>query len=212
MSPELMRHKLYQRGKRGIWWVDFGVVGGVRQKRTTFECDHAKAVEAVRRFSAELERHQTAERIKKLTLPDASPEWAAVLFEPETRLVLLRLWRNARSRARSSNLAWALSVDDFWLLMAASNGRCSVTGLPFSITQESRHPFKASIDRLDNSLGYSIGNCRVVLMAVNYAMNVWGEDLFRSIALSYAATTLQATVQIRNIKFHNGKNDAKSLI
>lgn len=207
-----MRHKLYQRGVRGTWWVDFGLIGGVRHKRTTGELDRVRAEAVAASFAAELERHHIAQRVKKLTMLPAGAEWGAVLQEPAVRVALLRLWRNARSRARASQLTWALGVDDFWRLVAASNGLCAVTAMPFCITSESRYPFKASIDRLDNSTGYSIGNCRLVLMAVNYAMNVWGEDLFRAVALSYAANSLRDQVQIRNLKFHNQEDAPKLLI
>lgn len=60
---------------------------------------------------------------------------------------------------------------------------CALTGIPFEFERESavsRRPFAASIDRKDSSLGYSVDNCRIVCVAVNLAMNAWGEAvLFR---------------------------------
>jgi hypothetical protein len=48
--------------------------------------------------------------------------------------------------------------------------------------RKGREPFRPSIDRIDSSVGYVVGNCRVVLVAVNIAMSTWGEGLFLRIA------------------------------
>lgn len=205
-------HRLYRRGTTGIWWVDFGLIGGVRHKRTTRHTDRDKAAAVASEIGIELTRHSNAERIKKLTIAEASPPWAASLQQEAASIVFDRLWKNARSRAKQSGKVWALSRDDFNALVAASDGVCAVTGLPFALTSESRHPFKPSIDRIDNSMGYSIGNARLVLLAVNMAMNVWGAELFKTVALSYAATHLRSTVQIGYTISRNAEGAAKSLI
>lgn len=195
--------RLYQRGKRGFWWVDFGNVGGVRLRKSTFERDEAKARATMVKLTQEVNAHRATIRARTLIEPNVSAEWGGVITTSDSEAVMRRLWKNARSRATQCGLLWALSWDDFLAMAKRSDGRCAVTGLPFTITDEPKHPFKPSIDRLDNSTGYSAGNCRLVLMAVNYAMNVWGEDLFRSIALSYASSILLSKVQIGNTDFRN---------
>jgi hypothetical protein len=64
--------------------------------------------------------------------------------------------------------------------------RCAVSGLPFDLTWNTgrdlfRNPFGPSIDRRNSKLGYTLGNCRLVLSAVNYGINEWGEDVYRAI-------------------------------
>ena len=39
-----------------------------------------------------------------------------------------------------------------------------------------------SLDRIDSNQPYSRRNCRLVLQAVNFALNAWGDDVFLAIA------------------------------
>lgn len=50
-------------------------------------------------------------------------------------------------------------------------------GAYYRVVSKGRRPLAPSIDRIDSSLGYTRQNCRIVCAAVNYAMNVWGEDV-----------------------------------
>lgn len=189
--------KLYQRGATGIWWADFGIVGGRRHKLSLRHTDRGAAEREADRLRAELAAHDQAERVRRLTKPDVHADWSAVLASENAGQIFDRLWKNAKSRASTSGLMWALCRKDFDDLVACSNGRCAVTGLPFNLDGSARDPFKPSLDRIDNALGYSAGNCRLVLMAVNLAMNVWGPEVFKAISLSFAARELELTVQRR---------------
>lgn len=84
-----------------------------------------------------------------------------------------------------------------------SNGRCVVTGLPFTFedTEKSaqknpKNPCCASIDRIDSRYGYTVNNCRFVLLAVNLAMLDWGEDIFWAIAEGAVASKLRNAAHI----------------
>lgn len=82
---------------------------------------------------------------------------------------------------------YALSRDDERLLMDESEGRCALTGLAFDLEKGgwARRPYAPSLDRIDSSKGYTFDNCRIVCVAVNVAMNEWGESVFRRVALAY---------------------------
>jgi len=184
--------RLYKRGKRGIWWVDYGNVGGIRHVRST-KCtgkDDARRVAA--EMLAALKRHDERCRVATLIEPVVSESWQSFIANSATKQRFCRMLKNAKSRAKSSGIIWAMSDADFWDLIRRSNGKCAVTGLPLEISDATNNPNQPSIDRIDSSTGYSIGNCRLVLLAVNYAMNTWGEKTFRSIALSYAENVLKA--------------------
>jgi hypothetical protein len=54
--------------------------------------------------------------------------------------------------------------------------------LPSSQNGRARRPFAPSLDRIDSNQPYSRRNCRLVLQAVNFALNAWGDDVFLAIA------------------------------
>lgn len=80
------------------------------------------------------------------------------------------MWRHAKARAVKKSLAFDISVQD--IARELQRGTCAVTGLKF--VMESKHPRSPSLDRIVPALGYVPGNCRLVLFAINTAMNDWG--------------------------------------
>ncbi len=51
-----------------------------------------------------------------------------------------------------------------------------------------KRAFAPSIDRIDPEKPYTLDNCRLVMVAVNFAMNTWGEDTFLRLAKLAADT------------------------
>jgi len=93
------------------------------------------------------------------------------------------MFRTARKRKR-----YGLSKQDEQALVEASGGRCAVTGISFGLHRPDgwlRRPFAPSIDRIDSKVGYDPENVRLVCVAVNIAMNEWGEEVFRLVAEQY---------------------------
>lgn len=54
--------------------------------------------------------------------------------------------------------------------------RCAVTGINFTIKNTNRHPLNPSIDRIDNSMGYTKDNCRLVIWGFNSARNSFSDE------------------------------------
>ena len=52
---------------------------------------------------------------------------------------------------------------------------------------QARRPFAPSLDRIDSSGGYTRDNTRLVCQAVNFALNAFGEDIFREVVLAAAS-------------------------
>jgi hypothetical protein len=77
-------------------------------------------------------------------------------------------------------------TEDLIELWKQGGGRCQLTGLPFRETAvgmgKARHPFAPSLDRIDSNRPYSRRNCRLVLQAVNFALNAFGDDVFFAMA------------------------------
>lgn len=70
-------------------------------------------------------------------------------------------------------------------LVARASGHCELTGLPFQFERRGhnrRRPYMASLDRIDAEGGYTRGNVRLVCVAVNLALNDWGEKILLEIA------------------------------
>lgn len=97
-----------------------------------------------------------------------------------------RLWSNAKANAKRRGVTFDLTLP--WIIEAVEKGECQATGLAFDVY--TRHPTRLrpltpSLDRVKPSLGYTDGNCRVVVTAFNVAKSDYGEAVFRCLAEGY---------------------------
>ena len=95
---------------------------------------------------------------------------------------------NARKNARARKLPFSLTRAELDLIWARSGGRCELSNLPFDLVNAqgfTRRAFAPSIDRIDGALGYSSDNCRLILVALNMAINEFGDALFSKVARAY---------------------------
>lgn len=70
----------------------------------------------------------------------------------------------ARIRARESGLSFELTHE--WAAKRW-NGKCELTGIPFTMWIGSTVATSPSLDRIDSARGYLPENCRFVLWAIN---------------------------------------------
>ena len=115
------------------------------------------------------------------------------MVEPDQeidKLVRAALSR-ARQRARRDDIKFDLTTEDLHVLWEACEGRCAVSGLPFSLDTFSdalvKLPFAPSIDRINSSKGYTLKNTRLVCTAANFAMNQWGVEVLRRLSKGVVA-------------------------
>jgi hypothetical protein len=99
-----------------------------------------------------------------------------VAIEPEE--VAWRLFNSARNKAKSRGLTFDLRYNDVY--RQVRKGHCARTGIPFDnrtkpITGPDL-PFRASLDRIDNTKGYLPDNIAVVVKIWNHAKWVWNEE------------------------------------
>lgn len=71
-----------------------------------------------------------------------------------------------------------ITVEYLRELWDSQDGKCSVTGVKL-VHGGSNKNYMASLDRMDSSLPYQIGNVRWVSVTVNYAKNDGNEDHLR---------------------------------
>lgn len=87
--------------------------------------------------------------------------------------------RDKRQSKRRRLLPCTITVDDLKEQWKKQNGICPYTG--WKMIHRSRKgrksPIQASIDRIDNSLGYIPGNIQFVALMANYAKNDFGDEL-----------------------------------
>lgn len=114
--------------------------------------------------------------------PDLSPERGSDFYK------FMFAVRNARKRSEKNGEEFGLDQEDCLALWTRCQGRCEVTGIPFeyekSGVKHERRPYAPSLDRIESSKGYIVDNVRVVCVAVNLAMNQWGEKVLLNIAIS----------------------------
>ena len=102
----------------------------------------------------------------------------------------------SRHRAGRAQFAHDLVPDHAEQLCRRQDGRCAISGLPFSLTRFegvlAKHPFAPSLDRISSRGGYTADNVRLVCIAVNFGMGQWGEELY----LTFARATVEQSDKI----------------
>lgn len=94
-----------------------------------------------------------------------------------------------KEEPKKKKIEFELSTDFIVEMWEKQNGKCALTQIEFLIPQErtggKASPFAPSIDRIDSSKGYEKDNVRLVCVAVNYALNEFGEEIFKQICKAY---------------------------
>lgn len=102
---------------------------------------------------------------------------------------IIQLGIQSAKRAAKAGLDYELSHIDLERIARRSRGRCELSGIPFDLTifgNGKRNPFRPSLDRINNRLGYIPKNVRAVCSIANFAMNEWGEEPLRTFVLHMA--------------------------
>jgi len=96
------------------------------------------------------------------------------------------LHHSAMKHAKQRSLPCTITKN--FVASMLGHGTCSVTGVKFDFRMLGRkkaNPFRPSIDRIDSNVGYIPTNVRLVCVAVNFALNEFGEGVFQQICECY---------------------------
>lgn len=86
-----------------------------------------------------------------------------------------QLLRSAQKRAKDRGTECTITRE--WVVEKLRAGVCELTGLPLIfVTGLGRSAFSPSIDRIDQTKGYTPENSRVILTAVNIGRGEWDDD------------------------------------
>lgn len=94
----------------------------------------------------------------------------------------------AQSRSKKYHHTFDLNSEFLLELWNKQEAKCALTKLQFEFentTKYEANPFAPSIDRIDSAGGYTKDNVRLVCVAVNYALNEFGEGVFKQICEAY---------------------------
>lgn len=104
----------------------------------------------------------------------------------EEELKLFSKLKNLCTKARLRSKEFDPKVDWEYLydLWVNQNGECAYSGMPLSI--EANHPHSVSLDRVDSSKGYIVGNLQLLSWTVNKMKMDLDEEDFLLVCLMIA--------------------------
>lgn len=105
--------------------------------------------------------------------------WRNVVADPlEPEEVAWRLYNSAKTKAKKRGLTFKLKYND--VLRPVLAGACQATGIPFDHRAKPATgvdlPFRASLDRIDNTVGYEPDNIQIVCCIYNRSKAMWNVD------------------------------------
>lgn len=139
--------------------------------------------DGARRVSTKTTDPEEAERALAAYLahPERRFETSLVDDPKALRNAAAKALRGAKWRSTNRGTRCHLTTDQVVELIEQQGGVCAMTGLAFFDARSSegrRKPYAPSIDRIDNSKGYTEDNVRVVLSIVNTAKGDYTDSEF----------------------------------
>ena len=135
-----------------------------------------------RQRAREASKRCQADPVKRAAKHASTKAWKAE--HPEHQL-----FKACKNSAKSRGQTCELTIEDVRNLIRPM--QCSMTGVQLSWRWEGpgTNPWAPSLDRLDNSKGYTLDNVRLVCWAFNLARGVWHDEVFHKLAIGYARKT-----------------------
>jgi hypothetical protein len=82
-------------------------------------------------------------------------------------------WYNGKvRRATQRGYEFTITIEEIWDIYIAQDKVCALTGVPITFNDT------ASLDRVDNAIGYIKSNIQIVHKDINYMKYTYGQDYF----------------------------------
>jgi hypothetical protein len=95
-------------------------------------------------------------------------------------------WRTAKQRARLKGFEFNLTIEHIVELFEKQNGLCYISGVELSLEKHS--PKTLSVDRIDSSMGYIIGNIGLCTDFINNSKSNYSLDEFKKLLTEIVLT------------------------
>lgn len=97
-----------------------------------------------------------------------------------------RHFSSIKRHAKERNLLFSITIEDAWSQYVKQNGMCLLSGLPLKLEEDKEkinlNNYKtASLDRIDNSKGYMLGNIQWLHKDINWMKGKFKQDDFISL-------------------------------
>jgi hypothetical protein len=87
-------------------------------------------------------------------------------------------WSKCQRSALVREIPFELDIEDAWDLFEKQNRRCALSGIPLSFGPRYSTSANASLDRIDSSKSYAVGNIQWVHKVINIMRNTLSIDEF----------------------------------
>ena len=77
------------------------------------------------------------------------------------------IFTNSIHNAKARGIEHDLTMDDLWEMWDSQEQLCAMSGLPLLQAASPHHSYLVSLDRKDNSLGYTPENCHLICLKLN---------------------------------------------
>lgn len=184
---------LYRQNKSPYWWVRVNL-NGKRVRRSTKVIEVSDAVAIRDRWLADA---------AKVNRTSGWTTWVAEQLNNSNSWARLA-WSRMLRKTKRRKLEPRMLLSELGQVLARCNGLCEISGVSLEKPTESKptegkrrlRPFTPSFDRIDSSKGYTADNTRVVCLALNLAMNQWGEENIRRLSRLIVAQELSRNLDI----------------
>lgn len=182
-TPSDLPKRVYERKGRFYYGRQMLALG--ENKRDALQL--ARRYDEERGLTKRRARVIRTERIRGVSALTTAQRREAVLSQITRPGFIDGMFARMRASAKRRGLPINLTRDDVLRLLVESDGTCAVSGIWFSLEEADsktrKMPWAPSIDRIDSTKGYNGENCRVVCVAVNIALNDFGDRVLQRIAV-----------------------------